>query len=101
MILYVTFTDGSNPWVSLPTDRHTVAKLWRRWMKNHPDTARPIACDSGKGGAGTVRKARFGPWYVLTFPTDPKKYPDGPITFTKYYQRLGNALAALERMVNI
>lgn len=88
MILHVIFTNGSNPWVSLPTDRHTVAKMWRRWMKYHPDTARPMAM--------------AGEWKVI--PASPEgyalgRYFDGAHT-TYHYERLGNALAALERMSN-
>lgn len=88
MILHVVFLDGSNPYVSLPTDRRTVAKMWRQWMKNHPDTARPMAmCGSWKvlpvGGGGYALGRHF----------------DGAHT-TYNYERLGNALAALERMAN-
>ena len=89
MILYVSFSDGSNSWVSLPADRHAIAKHWRRWIKYHPDTARPIAYGENS-------------WYC---------YPDfirggyvvhhnnasGPNQY-KHYKYLGHALAALERM---
>lgn len=86
MILHVTFSDGSNPWVSLPGDRHTIAKQWRRWVKYHPNTARPCAmCNGWKclpvGGGG----------YAVG------RYFDGAHK-TYYYDRLGNALAALERL---
>ena len=86
MILHVTFSDGSNPWVSLPTDRHTIAKQWRKWMKYHPDTAQPEAwhngwiCEPGQGGWYKVYKAG-NKWHTLN-----------------WYEHLGHALAALERL---
>lgn len=36
MVLHVSFADNSNPWVSLPANRQTIAKHWRRWVKSHP-----------------------------------------------------------------
>ena len=86
MILHVTFIDGSNPWVSLPTDRHTIAKHWRRWIKNHPDTARPCAMCNG----WQCRPVAGGGYAVA-------RYFDGAHT-TRYYEYLGHALAALERL---
>ena len=88
MILHVTFTDGSNPWVSRPIDRHTVAKFWRRWMKYHPETARPMAM----AGEWKVKPVSGG-GYALG------RYFDGAHA-TRYYERLGNALAALEKEAN-
>ena len=87
MILHVTFSDGSNPWVSLPTDRHTIAKYWRRWMKYHPATARPVAScgnwecypNDNPGGVGYFVRNRQHPH------------------MGDHYKRLGDALAALER----
>ena len=87
MTLHVTFTNGANPWVSLPTDRHTVAKLWRRWMKNHPDTARPRVFS----GDWEVYPDPYGRGYALH---------NWPNAYERIYKRLGNALAALERMSN-
>lgn len=88
MVLHVTFSDGSNPWVSLPGDRQTIAKLWQKWMKNHPDTARPVAwcgdyfCIPELGGG---------------FRVYPRIIYSGS-TVTKCYRHLGHALAALERL---
>ena len=86
MILHVTFSDGSNPWVSLPTDRHTIAKHWRRWMKYHPDTAYPVV---------------FGKSHQVVYieSDSPKKYyiiPKIPYHGqpVKAYRHLGHALAA-------
>lgn len=45
MILHITFTDGSNPWVSFSTDYKTLAKMWRNWAKN--PNARPIFMGDG------------------------------------------------------
>lgn len=86
MILHVTFTDGSNPWVSLPTDRHTVAKFWRQWMKNHPDTARPIA----KSETLRVSALPDGSYSVHTMYQNPM--------VGRKYKRLGNALRVMEGM---
>ena len=86
MILHVTFTDGSNPWVSLPTDRETVKKLWRQWEKNHPATARPCAMCNG----WQCRPLAGGGYSVA-------RYFDGAHT-CRDYERLGNALRALERL---
>lgn len=87
MILHVTFSDGSNPWVSLPTDRHTIAKQWRKWIKYHPDTAQPVAL--------------CGDWECT-----PNDNPGGNGYFVRnklfphmgdHYKNLGHALVALER----
>lgn len=86
MILHVTFTNGSNPWVSLPTDRHTVAKLWRRWMKNHPDTAQPKAHVWGVGFCEPLANNRG---YLV--------HIHGPANYSKHYLTLGKALAELEK----
>lgn len=88
MVLHVTFSDGSNPWVSLPGDRHTIAKLWRRWIKYHPDTAQPVAhsgdweCypNTNPGGCGYFVQSRMWPH------------------MGDHYKTLGRALAALERL---
>lgn len=88
MILHVTFSDGSNPWVSLPTDRHTITKHWRRWMKNHPGTAQPIAwC-----GSYCCMPALDHKSYNVIFQT--KNEWKG----IKRYKHLGHALAALDRL---
>lgn len=86
MILHISFSDGANPWVSMNQDRHTIAKKWRRWLKNHPTTAKPSAIYNGWkcypiGGGG----------YAVG------RYFDGAHK-TYHYMRLGNALAALERL---
>ncbi len=85
MILHTTFKDGSNPWTSLPADRHTVAKHWRRWMKLHPYTAMCSAfCN------GWCCLPDIGGGYIVgrTFSK----------TETRRYKHLGHALAALERL---
>ena len=89
MVLHVTFSDGSNPWLSLPTDRHTIAKQWRKWMKYHPNTASPTAyCN------GWICKP-FGKGEYLVCKNG--KYSECMNTW-KYYKTLGHALAALERL---
>lgn len=82
MVLYVVFADGSNPWVSLPTDRNTIAKHWKKWWKN---TDAHISAHSGKYEVDYV----CGEYWVLTR-NDPR-----PI---KAYKHLGHALAALEKL---
>lgn len=86
MILHVTFSDGSNPWVSLPGDRYQIAKHWRRWMKYHPDTAQPVAICNGY----ECRRSSWCNGYFITS-------DDGEI-YRQYYKYLGHALAALERL---
>lgn len=93
MILHITFSDGSNPWVSLPTDRHTIAKHWRRWMKYHPDTAKPQA----KSGN-----------FILDYDPAAGRYDLHRVVLRQgnynacelhnRYKTLGRALAALERL---
>lgn len=85
MILHINFTDGSNPWVSLPSDRHAIAKLWRQWTKNHPDTARQMAV----AGAWRCCYCRAIGQYIVYCKERWGGY---------YYRKLGNALAALERL---
>lgn len=87
MILHVTFSDGSNPWVSLPADRYTIAKQWRNWEKRHPDTAQPCACLNG--WLCEYAKNRSCIW-VYNEKLSAKHW--------KRYKRLGSALAALERL---
>lgn len=85
MILHVTFSDGSNPWVSFPTDRHTVAKHWRRWKKYHPMSAHCVAIH------GKYRVYYIPNGYILEKGRD----------FTniiREYKHLGHALRALERL---
>ena len=86
MILHVTFSDGSNPWVAFSDDRQELAEHWRDWMKYHPTEAQPKAyhgnyiCETAPDRAG----------YLV--------YKQGEFFDTaKRYKRLGNALAYLER----
>lgn len=90
MIIRVVFVDGSNPWVSLPTDRHTIAKHWRRWMKYHPDTAKPVVF-CGKYQLVCIESDSPEKYYII--PKIP--YHGQPV---KAYKHLGHALAALERL---
>jgi hypothetical protein len=87
MVLHVTFSDGSNPWISLPGDRKIIAKLWRRWMKYHPDTAEPVVI----AGPYRCQKSRWHAGYYLTA-------RNGQHIPRQYYQTLGHALRALERL---
>lgn len=87
MILHVTFSDGSNPWVSLTADRHTIAKQWRRWEKTHPNTAKAEIFH----GDHRCRKSYYGSeWIVIN--------NRGNALAKHYYKHLGHALAALERL---
>ena len=88
MILHVTFIDGSNSYVSLPTDRRTVAKLWRRFVKANPATACPMATS-------------WGTWEVVPdVVLGGYRLDNWEWGIHKHYERLGNALAALERRSN-
>ena len=88
MILHVTFSDGSNPWVSLPADRHTIAKHWRRWMKYHPDTAQPLAYSR----PGCYVYPEIGGGYTVQYLNPQTGYE------LRHYKHLGHALAALDRL---
>lgn len=88
MILHVTFSDGSNPWVSFNADPQTIAKHWRRWVKNHPDTAEPVAI--GKNGWMCYFEANTGFYCV-------ERTTIATIKIKKY-KHLGHALRALERL---
>ena len=87
MILHVRFSDGSNPWQSLPADRHTIARHWRRWAKYHPNNA--------------VCLAWCGSW-LCVWDSRVECYVVGDVTradsTTRHYKNLGHALAALERL---
>lgn len=87
MILHVTFSDGSNPWISLPADRHTIAKQWRHWVKYHPDLAQPVAIC----GPFRCQKSKWCPGYYLSS-------RDGQHIQKQYYKTLGYALRALDRL---
>lgn len=82
MILHVTFSDGSNPWVFYGT-RQEVAKHWRRWVKNHPDTAQPVAICGEYSCHPTITKSGF-------------LIRENGFSYG-YRKHLGHALAALER----
>ncbi len=87
MILHVTFSDGSNPWLSYPLGRHTIAKYWKMWLKYHPSTAQPTARHNGH--ICILSEDRAGYWV----------FKQGEFFNTKkHYKRLGHALAALERL---
>lgn len=87
MILHVTFSDGSNPWVTRIIDRKNLAKQWRMWMKYHPDTAQPVAyC-----GPYCCQKSKWNCGYYLSS-------RNGEHIPRQYYKTLGHALAALERL---
>ena len=87
MILHVTFSDGSNPWVCFSDDRWEIADHWRDWMKHHPEEARPAAycgnyiCNRSEDNAGFCVYTRGQYWDTV-----------------KRYKHLGHALAALERL---
>ena len=83
MILHITFTDGSNPWVSLPTDWKTAMKFWRKWSK--VSTARP----EFKSGKLKCCCDCVGNWYVA-------QWFDGAHD-TKKFRYLANALKYMER----
>lgn len=87
MILHVTFSDGSNPYVSYPKDRHAAAKQWRLWMKNHPLTAYPkIYC----GNYMVQRNNDFSGYWA---------WKRGEFNATKkFYKNLGSALKYIEKM---
>lgn len=92
MILHVTFSDGANPWVSLPTDYKTIKKLWKSWDKNQ--------------SSKTQITARHRDWKVIPgvhrgfylFKTNINGYP---ISTPKYYDHLGHALRALDKIGGI
>ncbi len=87
MILHVTFSDGSNPWVFYSDDRRDIVKQWKRWMKYHPDTARPYVLSSKY----YCRKSVWHTGYYITS-------DDDSLTGRQYYKTLGHALAALDRL---
>lgn len=89
MILHVTFSDGSNPWVSLPAERQTIAKQWRRWTKHHPNNAN---CAAWANGWVCYYDKYTGMYRIIKIRrmTLEKDIPK--------YKHLGHALAALERI---
>lgn len=87
MILQVTFSDGSNPWICFTDDRRELAEHWRDWIKHHPREAQPVAyC-----GSYMCERAEDNAGYEV--------YGRGQFFDTvKRYKHLGRALAALERL---
>ena len=86
MILHVTFSEGSNPWVCFSDDRQEIAEHWREWVKNHPFEAQPKAyrgdyiCEISPDRAG----------YLV--------YKQGQLNNTaKKYKYLGYALKFMEK----
>lgn len=87
MILHITFSDGSNPWVAFSDDRREIADHWRDWMKYHPTEAQPKAYN----GAYICERTADLAGYTV--------YRQGQYLDTaKRYKHLGNALGALERL---
>lgn len=83
MILHISFSDGSNPWVCFSDDRHEIADHWKEWMHYHGDTAEPKAYNGD---------------YICEFTEDRAGYlvyKRGEAA--KHYKRLGFALAYLEK----
>ena len=86
MILHVTFSDGSNPWVAFSDNRQEIAEHWRDWMKYHPFEAQPKAYNGDY--ICEIADDRAGYWV----------YKQGKFLDTgKRYKHLGHALAATER----
>lgn len=96
MVLHVTFSDGSNPWVFYSDNRVDIAKQWRRWMKYHPDTAQPVAWV----GEYAIYPVRFPGKYKYELRVRNYNDFDGFMhyNFVKHYKTLGHALAALDRL---
>ena len=88
MILTVYFADQSSPWVSLPGDRYTIAKHWRKWAAVfRPDTVEIMA--------------RCGAWYAVSNGNGTGYWVcHDNISWSRWrrYRHLGHALAALERL---
>ena len=95
MILHVTFSDGSNPWVFYG-DRQQVAKHWKRWTKYHPGTAQPVAFT----GDYAVYPHKVPGKYKYKLEIRNYNDFDGNMhyNFLKHYKTLGHALRALERL---
>lgn len=86
MILHITFTDGSNPWVCFTDNRKELAEHWKEWAKYHPFEAVPKAYN----GDYICEKAEDNAGYWV--------YKQGEFWDTvKRYKYLGNALASLEK----
>lgn len=82
MILHITFTDGSNPWVTFG-DSKKCLKAWRRWEK--VPEARPEFWENGL----KCRPVFGGGWAVGESFIGPQK--------CRHYARLGNALNYIEK----
>lgn len=83
MILHIKFIDGSNPFVSYG-DKAQLLKAWKQYR--HITTARPLfMTDNYK-----CMPISGGGWAV-------GRYSDGAHTTYKF-ERIGNALNAMERM---
>lgn len=86
MILHVTFSDGSNPWVCFSDDHKEITKHWKEWEKHLPFVAIPKAysgnyiCEKAMDRAGYLVYKQGG-------------YHDS----VKQYKYLGYALSSLEK----
>lgn len=87
MILHITFSDGSNPLFSYPSNRHAAAKQWRQWMKYHPLTAQPKIYNGDYMAEMSGDRAGYHVWERGRYFATVRKY-----------KHLGHALAALERL---
>lgn len=89
MILHVTFSDGSNPWVFYSDDRHQIAKHWRRWVKCHPKTAKPEVYHRGR-----CCRPMYCDYKIIRYCVEHTENREKP----RFYNHLGHALAALDRL---
>ena len=83
MVLHITFTDSSNPWVSLPNNREMVMKFWHKWSKV------PEARPEFRLGKLKCRCDCLGNWYVA-------QWFDG-MHKSKTFRYLANALKYMEK----
>ena len=87
---YITFSDGSSPWYSSPTEANKIIKEVKRWYKNHSNDRFDIWT---KNHDYRISNTAWGTWVVYR----KEKWCDEVVS--KQYRYLSNAVKFLEKEI--
>lgn len=88
---YITFSDGSSPWYSAPTEANKTIKEAKRWYKNHWNDRFDIWTKNHKY---RISNTAWGTWVVY------RKEKCCDKVVSKQYRNLGNAVKFLEKLLD-
>lgn len=88
---HITFSDGSNPWYSFPRETSETIKEVKRWYKTHYNDRFDIWTENHEY---RISNTAWGTWVVY------KKEKYISCAISKQYDRLGNAVKFLEKLLD-